>query len=147
VSIAIGPLVDAEIEQAVALWREAGLTRPWNDPLVDARLALSNPTSTILAARDDDRLLATVMVGFDGHRAWVYYLAAAASERRSGLGRRMMQAAEEWARDLGAPKIELMVRDTNKAAAGFYEALGYKREPVAVFSRWLTPEGWPPRLT
>jgi hypothetical protein len=89
VSIAIGPLVDAEIEQAVALWREAGLTRPWNDPLVDARLALSNPTSTILAARDDDRLLATVMVGFDGHRAWVYYLAAAASERRSGLGRRM----------------------------------------------------------
>jgi ribosomal protein S18 acetylase RimI-like enzyme len=40
-----------------------------------------------------------------------------------------------------------MVRDTNKAAAGFYEALGYQREPVAVFSRWLTPEGWPPRLT
>ena len=77
------------------------------------------------------------MVGFDGHRAWAYYLATAASERRSGLGRAMMQAAEDWARIRGAPKIELMVRDTNNAAAGFYEALGYQREPVAVFSRWL----------
>ena len=136
-STTIGPLAEAQIEQAVALWREAGLTRPWNDPLADARLALSSPTSTILAARDEDRLLATVMVGFDGHRAWAYYLATAASERRSGLGRAMMQAAEDWARMRGAPKIELMVRDTNSAAASFYEALGYQREPVAVFSRWL----------
>ncbi len=136
-STTIGPLAEAQIEKAVALWREAGLTRPWNDPLADAGLALSNPTSTILAARDEDRLLATVMVGFDGHRAWAYYLATAASERRSGLGRAMMQAAEDWARIRGAPKIELMVRDTNSAAASFYEALGYQREPVAVFSRWL----------
>jgi ribosomal protein S18 acetylase RimI-like enzyme len=137
----IGPLAEAEIEVAADLWREAGLTRPWNDPVADARLALATPTSTILAARIGDRLLATVMVGFDGHRAWAYYLATAPDERRSGLGRRMMQAAEDWARGRGAPKIQLMVRDTNKAAAGFYEALGYQHEPVAVFSRWFTADG------
>lgn len=133
----IRPLGSGEITSAVELWRAAGLTRPWNDPEADARLALSTPTSTILAAFEGGILTGTVMVGFDGHRAWAYYLAVAEAQRTQGLGRALMAAAETWVAALGAPKIELMVRDTNAAAAGFYEALGYHREPVAVFSRWL----------
>jgi ribosomal protein S18 acetylase RimI-like enzyme len=143
VKLEIRPIEAAEVAKAGALWAEAGLTRPWNDPVADARLALKTPTSTILAAHEDDHLIATVMVGFDGHRAWVYYLAVAEHRRGQGLGRTMMQAAEDWVRERGAPKLQLMVRDTNAAAAGFYEALGYSREPVAVFSRWLNSQTRP----
>ena len=130
----IGPLEDHEIDAAVALWTEAELTRPWNNPHADARLAMAGSNSTVLAARDAKRVVATAMVGFDGHRAWVYYLAVALSHRGRGLGAALMRASEDWSRARGAPKLQLMVRSTNIAASGFYEALGYAREPVSVFS-------------
>jgi ribosomal protein S18 acetylase RimI-like enzyme len=143
VSTGIAPLSEAEVPLAVALWQAVGLTRPWNDPEADARRALSAPDATVLALRDDGQIVATAMVGFDGHRAWVYYLATAPGRQRQGLGRAMMRAAEDWALERGAPKIELMVRETNDAAAGFYEALGYGLEPVKVFSRWLNHQTMP----
>jgi ribosomal protein S18 acetylase RimI-like enzyme len=134
-----GELAPAELDAAVELWRACGLTRPWNDPHADARRALEGPTSTVLAGRTAGRLAATAMVGADGHRAWVYYLAVAPELRGAGYGADMMRAAEAWALARGMPKLELMVRDENAAATGFYEAIGYVREPVRVYSRRLSP--------
>ncbi len=132
------PLAPAEIGAAVALWTVCELTRPWNDPEADARLALAGPSSTILALRGPEGVVVgTVMVGFDGHRAWAYYLAVHPEARGAGLGRALMRAAESWAAARGAPKIELMVREGNAAALGFYEAAGYRAEPVVVLSRWI----------
>ena len=88
-----------------------------------------------------DALSATVMVGFDGHRGWVYYLAVDPGARRGGLGRAMMAAAEDWLRARGAPKIQLMVREDNAAVAAFYERLGYEVQATTVFGKWLGPEG------
>ena len=82
-------------------------------------------------------LAGSVMVGFDGHRGWVYYLAVAPDRRRSGLGRVLMAAAEAWLRARGAPKIQLMVRADNEAALGFYEALGLERQQVVTLGRFL----------
>jgi ribosomal protein S18 acetylase RimI-like enzyme len=130
----IAALREDEIEAAVGLWEACGLTRPWNDPRADARMALAGPTSTILAARDGGRLVATAMVGADGHRGWVYYLGVAPDRRGEGLGEALMRAAEAWVRARGMPKLQLMVRDDNKAALGFYEAIGYKVEPTTVLS-------------
>jgi ribosomal protein S18 acetylase RimI-like enzyme len=135
----LGELGFAELDTAVELWRACGLTRPWNDPHADARRALEGPASTILAGRVGGRLAATAMVGADGHRAWVYYLAVAPDLRGAGYGAAMMRAVEAWARARGMPKLELMVRDENAAAAGFYEAIGYVREPVRVYARRLDP--------
>jgi GNAT superfamily N-acetyltransferase len=74
-------------DEAVALWRETGLTRPWNDPYADLMRAVGGPCSTVLAAVDDGVLNGTAMVGHDGHRGWVYYLAVRSDHRRAGLGR------------------------------------------------------------
>jgi ribosomal protein S18 acetylase RimI-like enzyme len=127
----------ADAAAVVALWEAAGLTRPWNDPLRDFTLALDGPTSTVLIIRDEDHVGGSVMVGFDGHRGWVYYLAVAPDRRRSGLGRVLMAAAEAWLRARGAPKIQLMVRADNEAALGFYEALGLERQQVVTLGRFL----------
>jgi hypothetical protein len=67
----IAPLPEAPVAEAVALWEEAGLTRPWNDPFADCRRALRGPDSTVLAMRDPAGVAATAMVGHDGHRGWV----------------------------------------------------------------------------
>jgi ribosomal protein S18 acetylase RimI-like enzyme len=133
----IAPLGMADITALVALWENCELTRPWNDPERDARLAIEGATSTILGLRDGDALIGSVMAGFDGHRGWVYYLAVAPDRRRAGLGRALMEAAEAWLRERSAPKLQLMVRSGNAEALGFYEALGLERQDVVTLGRFL----------
>ncbi len=93
----IGPLPEELYSAAIRLWHDTGLTRPWNDPEADLRRAVSGSASDILAATGDDGgLLATAMVGHDGHRGWVYYLAVNPAMQRQGLGGEMMAACEAW---------------------------------------------------
>jgi len=123
--------------EVIALWEACGLTRPWNDPAADFARAVAGPASAVLLLREGDALAASAMVGCDGHRGWVYYLAVAPARRRTGLGRAMMDAAEAWLRARGAPKLQLMVREDNDAALHFYEALGLKRQKVVTLGRFL----------
>ncbi len=134
----IEPLPEALYDAAIKLWHDNGLTRPWNDPEADLRRAVSGRESAVLAAvGDDGHLLATAMVGHDGHRGWVYYLAVAAAVQGRGLGRQMMAACEAWASQRGMPKIQLMVRTTNQAVIGFYQHLGYVEADATVLGRRL----------
>ena len=135
--LAIGEAGAADGEAVIGLWQACGLTRPWNDPLSDFRLALSADGSTVLAARIGAVVVGTIMVGFDGHRGWVYYLAVNPESRRAGLGRALMTAAEAWLVARGCPKIQLMVRQDNAQALGFYEAIGLTPQPVVVLGRRL----------
>lgn len=121
----------------IALWHACGLTRPWNDPAQDFARAIGGETSTVLVAEDAGELAGSVMIGDDGHRGWVYYLAVAEGARRTGLGRRLMAAAEQWLRARGCPKIQLMVRDGNAEALGFYAALGLEPQGVVTLGRFL----------
>lgn len=127
-----------DIEAVVALWEACGLTRPWNDPRADFRIAIEGATSAVLVVRDGEAIIASAMVGFDGHRGWLYYLAVVPDQQRSGLGREMMERAEAWMRGQGAPKLQLMVRDDNAAALGFYEALGLEPQNVVVLGKRLS---------
>lgn len=130
-------ITTADFDAVIALWDEAGLTRPWNPPAADLQRALDTTTSTVLGAFVDGRLVGTVMVGHDGHRGWVYYLAVTTSERGTGLGRRLMQAAEAWLVEHGAVKLQLMVRQSNTAVVGFYDRLGYTDADVRVLAKRL----------
>ena len=127
----------ADAADVIALWEACGLTRPWNDPAADFARAIAGPASAALLLRGEGRLQAGVMVGCDGHRGWVYYLAVAPERRRAGLGRMMMDAAEAWLRARGAPKLQLMVREDNEDALDFYEALGLERQKVVILGRFL----------
>ncbi|MHA6722274.1 GNAT family acetyltransferase [Sphingomonas sp. RS2018] len=125
----------------VALWHACGLTRPWNDPHADYDRALGGEASTILVVREGEAIIGSVMIGDDGHRGWVYYLATFPSARRRGIGRTLMAAAQDWLRSRGCPKIQLMVRDDNATAAAFYEAIGLERQKVATYGRFLEADG------
>ena len=136
----ITPLPIDLTSDAVQLWHSCGLTRPWNDPAADLARALEGPSSTVLAAVTDGKVLGTVMVGHDGHRGWVYYLAVEPDERGKGLGRDLMRAAEAWLDEHGIPKLQLMVRADNATVIHFYERLGYVDQQVAVLGRFLDVE-------
>ena len=126
-----------ERDLATGLWTRCGLTRPWNDPAADFDLALSSASSTVLGGFIGPKLIASVMVGFDGHRGWVYYVAVDQADRGRGFGARMMQAAEMWLRDKGAPKLQFMVREENGSALKFYTKLGFERQSVINLGRRL----------
>ena len=119
----------------MALWEAVGLTRPWNDPHGDLERALQGPNSTVFAARDGEEIVGTAMVGHDGHRAWVYYVAAAPERRGEGIGQALMAASEGWARERDIPKLQFMVRDDNQDVLDFYGHLGYEKQNVTVLGR------------
>lgn len=126
-------------ERAVThLWRACGLTVPYNDPATDFRFALGRENSEVLIARAEcGRIVGSIMVGHDGHRGWVYYLAAEPMMQRQGVGSVMVEAAENWLRERGVVKLQLLVRETNTAVVAFYEKLGYEVAPRTVMSKWI----------
>lgn len=122
----------------VKLWRSCGLVASYNDPSVDFRFAKDGASSDVLIAEDDAGcVIGSVMVGHDGHRGWLYYLAAAEHSRRSGVGRALVKAAEEWLRRRKVLKAQLLVRETNTGVVPFYERLGYEAAPRVFMSKWL----------
>lgn len=131
------PDASADLRAAVlGLWEACGLTRPWNPPARDLEDAVAGPTSTVLVAVVDAEVVGTVLAGHDGHRAWLYYLAVAPDRRGTGLARELVTTAEGWLRRQGARKVQLMVR-AGSDAEGLYPHLGYERQDVAVYGRWL----------
>lgn len=135
--LSIAPIEDSDIAETIALWQACGLTRPWNDPASDIALARRGPNSTVLIGRAADAIVATAMVGHDGHRGWVYYVAVDPARRAQGLGRTIMTAAEAWLRQAGIAKLQLLVRRENEKAGAFYLSLGYAEAETIVFAKWL----------
>lgn len=131
----IRPIRDGDEDGVVALWDACGLTRPWNAPHDDIALARRTPQSEIFVGARGSTIIASVMCGSDGHRGWIYYLAVSPEHRMTGLGRAIMAHGEAWLRDLGVPKVELMIRPDNAAVRAFYETIGYAVEDRIVMSR------------
>ena len=127
----------AEVDDVIALWRRCGSTRDWNNPAADIALARKEANSTILLGRDGNDLVASVLVGHDGHRGWVYYVTVDPDQRFKGHGRTIMDAAENWLRARGIEKLQLMVRGDNAKVHAFYQSIGYFEQDRVVFAKWL----------
>ena len=112
----------------VELWQRCGLVAPGSDPVIDIQRKLAHDADLFLVGLLEENIVASVMVGYEGHRGWINYLAVDPDQRGRGLGRLMMESAEERLADLGCPKINLQVRGQNNAVADFYRALGYEVE-------------------
>jgi len=124
----------------VALWQSCGLVASYNDPAADFRFALAGACSDVLVGEDESgQITGSVMIGHDGHRGWLYYVASDPGSRGSGIGKQMVQAAEDWLRTRGIVKAQLLVRETNTQVVAFYERLGFEVAPRTVMSKWLNP--------
>jgi ribosomal protein S18 acetylase RimI-like enzyme len=135
--LTVAPLADADIAGVIALWRRCGLVRPWNDPEADIALARQNANADILLGRAGDAIAASVLVGHDGHRGWVYYVSVDPKYQRKDFGRAIMAAAEDWLRARGIEKLQLMVRGDNTQVQAFYESLGFGEQKRIVYAKWL----------
>jgi ribosomal protein S18 acetylase RimI-like enzyme len=136
-AMTIKAIEDGDIAEVIALWQRCGLTRPWNHPAADIALARKDNNATVLLGRSGGALAASVLVGHDGHRGWVYYVTVDPDHRFKGYGRVIMTAAEDWLRARGIEKLQLMVRGGNAEVHAFYRSLGYYDQERVVFAKWL----------
>jgi ribosomal protein S18 acetylase RimI-like enzyme len=135
--LTITAIEDGDIADVIALWQRCGSTREWNDPAGDIALARKETNATVLVGRNDGAVVASVLVGHDGHRGWVYYVTVDPDHRYKAYGREIMTAAENWLRARGIQKLQLMVRGDNLQVLAFYEYLGYYDQERVTFAKWL----------
>ena len=134
----IRAFAEPDTAAVIGLWTACGLVRPWNDPAKDiARKLTEQPELFLVGVDVAAHVIATAMIGYDGHRGWVYYLAVSPEHRGRGHARALMQEAEARLTALGCPKIMLMVRSDNAPVIGMYEGLGYAVETTVVLGKRL----------
>jgi ribosomal protein S18 acetylase RimI-like enzyme len=138
--VLIRPFEFADEEAVIALWDRCGLLRPWNDPRKDIRRKMAVRPDLFLVGVLDGAVAATAMVGYDGHRGWIYYLAADPARQRQGLGRAIMTEAERLLRAAGCPKINLQVRSSNLGVIEFYRRLGFVMDEVVSMGKRLASD-------
>jgi ribosomal protein S18 acetylase RimI-like enzyme len=130
-----------ENESAIVdLWRACGLVTSYNNPAADFAFAKAGACSEILVGEDNGVIRASVMVGHDGHRGWLYYVASDPHSRGAGFGRQIVEAGENWLRQRGVAKVQLLVRETNASVVAFYEHLGFEVTPRVVLAKWLSDD-------
>jgi ribosomal protein S18 acetylase RimI-like enzyme len=127
--LVIRSFTETDADQVIQLWRNVFPDDPpWNVPKADIERKLAVQRELFLVGGLNQRIIATVMAGFDGHRGWVHLVAVHPDYRRRGFGRAMMIEAEKKLREIGCTKINLQVRDTNQKVVAFYETLGFAVE-------------------
>ena len=135
--ISFRDIQEKDEESVVTLWKRCELTRSLNDPYKDIKFARDGKTSTVLVGIVEERIVASVMVGQDGHRGVLYYLAVDPTFQKRGFGKAAVAAAEAWLWERGVWKINLMVRSENEKAGRFYERMGNEVNPVTSFGKRL----------
>jgi ribosomal protein S18 acetylase RimI-like enzyme len=124
----------------IELWRKCNLTRPWNNPRLDIERKLKVNPELFLVGLAENRVIATAMGGYEGHRRWVNYLAVDPEHQRKGLGQQIMKAIEDKLLAIGCPKINLQIRMDNLSAVSFYQSIGYKTDDVISMGKRLVED-------
>jgi ribosomal protein S18 acetylase RimI-like enzyme len=125
----ITPHSSEHFEGVKTLWQEAFPDDPpWNKAEVAVPAKLAVQPELFLVALDGNRVIGSMMAGYDGHRGWLYAVAVLHSLRRQGVGAALVRAAEDRLQSMGCSKVNLQVRATNATVVEFYKKLGYTIE-------------------
>jgi ribosomal protein S18 acetylase RimI-like enzyme len=116
-------------DQVSALWEsvfayETAHNRP--GLVIDKKRAVND--DLFFVALSDNKVVGTVMAGYDGHRGWIYSVAVSPSHRRQGLGSQLVSHAERALIAKGCVKINLQIMQGNESVTAFYAALGFSVE-------------------
>lgn len=119
----------ADRAEVVSLWnRVFPYSTGHNDPdtAIDRKLAAQD--DLFFVVEDEEAIVGTVMLGYDGHRGWMYSLAVQPDAQRKRIGTELVRHSERVLATLGCPKLNLQVRGDNSQVADFYRSLGFQME-------------------
>ncbi|MFE6224155.1 MULTISPECIES: GNAT family N-acetyltransferase [unclassified Streptomyces] len=137
IDIEIRTAVPSDAETVLAFWREAAEGTSISDDVDGVRRLLARDPEALILAVDGDRVVGSVIAGWDGWRASLYRLAVLPSYRRRGLSKVLLKAAEDRFAALGGRRADAMVLEENARAHRAWEAAGYARQDE--WRRWVKP--------
>ncbi len=121
----------SEFQDAVVeLWRNCNLVVPQNDPVEGIRKKVDFQPNLFFVGLLDDKVIGSVMVGYEGHRGWINYLAVLPDYQKRGYGRKLVEKSIAELEKLGCLKVNLEVRKSNASVIAFYKHLGFKDNQV-----------------
>ena len=144
-SLQLRPFQAADAPAVIALWQRCGLTHPKNNPAKDILRKSTVRPDLFIVGLIDETIVASVMVGYEGHRGWINYLAVDPAHQRRGHGETLMREAERLLRAEGCPKINLQVRSTNRGVLTFYKKIGFSPDDVVSLGKRLERDDADPR--
>ena len=126
--------------ELIQLWITCKLVNPKNDPEKDIDRKLKSGIGWIYIGEEGGHIVASAMVGYEGHRGWINYLAVLPKFQKNGYGRQIMEKAEKELRKIGCPKINLQIRKGNESVIQFYERLGFIEDEVVSMGKRLVDD-------
>jgi len=133
---------ERDTQDVLALWAQAfpeyaAPGKPQRDPRLSIRNKLAMQPEFFFVGLLEERLIGTVMVGYDGHRGWMYSLAVAEDQRGNGYARALVEHAERALAAIGCPKLNLQIMANKPETQAFYAKLGYQMDAVVSFGKRL----------
>ena len=121
---------DKDLDEVIQLWDECGLTFPVNNPLKDIQLKTIFQPELFFVGELTERVVGTVMAGYEGHRGWINYMGVLPELQGKGYGRLLVEHVLIVLKEMGCPKVNLQVRETNTKVVEFYKKLGFTIDPA-----------------
>lgn len=129
-----------DYEAVHGLWKNAGagIQLRRSDAPEEILKKIRRDPDLFLLAVDQDRIVGTVIGGFDGRRGLIYHLAVDESCRNRGIGSLLMEEVENRMREKGCIKSYLLVTKENQSAMEFYEKRGWQiMDSVVLYGKEL----------
>ena len=136
--VVLGIATADDVPELLALWAVAAEndSRPGDTGRAVLTLFERDPGACLIA-RQGDRIVGTLIAGWDGWRAHLYRLAVHPAMRRRGIAQALLDAGAARLRSLGATRLDAMVLEGNELGQALWQASGYM--PQAEWRRWIKP--------
>jgi ribosomal protein S18 acetylase RimI-like enzyme len=118
------------LNDVVDLWKKCDLVVPQNDPVEDIQRKVEFQPELFLIGLLDGKVISSIMVGYEGHRGWINYLAVTPEYQKRGYGGQLVQKGIDELRKIGCLKVNLQIRNANTTVISFYKHLGFKDDNV-----------------
>ena len=131
---------DKHRTQVIDLWEKCNLIKSWNDPNKDIDRKLKVNDNLFLIVEFNKVIIGSAMIGYDGHRGSLYYLAVDPKHQRKGVGKMLMKEIEKRLIEVGCPKINIFIRNSNIEVKEFYQSIDYEEQDCLIYGKRLIPD-------
>jgi ribosomal protein S18 acetylase RimI-like enzyme len=119
---------DADLPAVLELWQLAAAEPTHTDDLEALRALFQHDPGSVFVADAEGQLVGSVIAAWDGWRGSIYRLVVLPNERRHGLGRQLLSAAQARLESLGARRLQAIVVESDDRAIGFWRASAWEEQ-------------------
>jgi ribosomal protein S18 acetylase RimI-like enzyme len=116
----------ADVDAVLRLWSEVVEHASIEDQVEDLHRLLARDPEALLVAEDEDGVVGTLVVGWDGWRGNLYRLAVAREGRRRGIAGALVAEGERRLAAMGCRRVSALVIESEDVAQAFWAAGGFE---------------------